>query len=103
MAQITANFNDRDSANLSLMRMRRSGIDFYLMGLTNLNPQNNELSNNITYPMCFGLSGKMSTVGLNSLNNPEKTQMKLSVKSAQIEKAWDILRETGATDIHSKN
>ncbi len=104
MAQITANFNDRDSANLSLMRLRRSGIDFFLMGLTSTSNQNKDaLTNGISYPLCFGLSNSISSAGLNANIATDRTEMKLSVKSSQIEKTWDILRETGATDIHSKN
>ena len=107
MAQITANFPDRDSANLTLMRLRRSGIDFDLVHLSSTPQRDNSLSqascslylSNVT-PM-ESITCPQSRDDVTAENRP--AQMQLSVKSSHLEKAWDVLRSTGARDISSRS
>ena len=107
MAQITANFSDRDSANLSLMRLRRSGVDFDLLSLVSQpNP-----ANSISQATCGIYLSNMTP--MESITCPQRkedvtaddkpTQMVLSVKASHLEKAWDVLRGTGAKNISSKS
>ncbi|MGE4353082.1 MAG: hypothetical protein AB7D36_03230 [Oscillospiraceae bacterium] len=111
MAQITANYNDRDSANLALMRLRRGGIDFDLVSLnTNKEKNNGELQPGISYPLCFGLNNSIPTASITCPQSREDvypdgnpTEMQISVKSSQLQQAWDVLRNTGANDIRSRN
>ena len=107
MAKITANFSDRDSANLSLMRLRRGGVDFDLMSLTSTpNPDSS-----VSHAVC--LSGMSNLTSAETITCPQykadvtaddkPTEMVLSVKASHLEKAWDVLRSTGAQNISSKN
>ena len=107
MAQITANFSDRDSANLTLMRLRRSGVDFDLVSLSS-QPQPD---NSISHASCsMSLSSLTSAEGMTCPQSRadvtadgRPTQMQLSVKSSHLEKAWDVLRSTGAQNISSRS
>ena len=111
MAQITANFNDRDSANLSLMRLRRGGIEFDLVSLnTPSNKEKTDLSSGITYPINFGLQNNIPTASITCPQTREDvypdgnpTEMQISVKASHLEQAWDVLRNAGAKDIRSRN
>ena len=107
MAKITAHFTDRNSANLTLMRLRRSGVDFDLISLES---QPNR-DNSVSHAVC--LSGMSNLTGMETITCPQSkedvtaddkpTCMELSVKSSHLEKAWDVLRSTGAMDISSKS
>lgn len=109
MAKITANFSDRDSANLTLMRLRRTGIDFDLINLTTPTQKRNELNAGISYPICFGMGTSIPTAsitvdqGKSSSSSSDPTEMQISVKSSHLQQAWDVLRSTGANDIRSRN
>lgn len=106
MAQITANFNDRDSANLTLMRLRRGGIDFDLVSLkTSASLNSTSITNGISYPICFGMNSLSAANGSQNVAAPEAnpTEMQISVKSGHLQQAWDVLRSTGARDIRSRN
>ncbi len=85
MARITAHFPDRDSASLTLLRLRRSGVDFDLVSLTDTAAQS---------PETFAALNRATAV-------TAPTQLQLSVKASHLERAWDVLRDTGAQDIHS--
>lgn len=98
MAQITANFSDRDSANLTLMRLRRSGIDFDLVRLSS-QPGSQAVSSGSFY---LSRSTPLEALGAIPADSIP-TQMQLSVKASHLEKAWDVLRSTGAKDIRSRN
>ena len=65
MAKITANFSDRDSANLSLMRLRRGGVDFDLMSLTSTpNPDSS-----VSHAVC--LSGMSNLTSAETITCPQ--------------------------------
>jgi len=107
MAKITANFSDRNSANLSLMRLRRGGVDFDLVSLASQpNPDNS-----VSHAVCIsGLSNLTSAETITCPQSKEDvtaddkpTEMVLSVKASHLEKAWDVLRSTGAQNISSRN
>ncbi|MGI6028544.1 MAG: hypothetical protein ACOX81_03950 [Candidatus Heteroscillospira sp.] len=105
MAKITANFSDRDSANLTLMRLRRTGVDFDLLKLTSRPAE----GQSTTASLLFG----MNATPAETITCPQRredvtqdalpTEMQLSVKSSHLEKAWDVLRSTGAKNIQSRN
>ena len=95
MAKVTAFFSERDSASLTLLRLRRSGVDFDLIALKS-RPESAE-------PVLPG--GFAATA--NSLAQPEgrseaSTELELSVRQSQLQRAWDIMRSTGAKEIRSR-
>lgn len=107
MAQITANFSDRDSANLALMRLRRGGIDFSLIKMTTKADEGAPQSTQ-SYPICFGKIGGIATTSITCPQSkgsvyPEdnKTEMKISVKANQLHKAEEIMQNAGAYEISS--
>ena len=97
MARICAGFSDRDSANLTLLRLRRSGIDFELIGLST--PQS---AAEDVLPGGFAATAGVARPQERSSAEP-MTELSLSVKQSQLQKAWDVLRSTGAREIRSRN
>jgi len=85
MARITAHFPDRDSAGQSLLRLRRSGVDFDLIRLTDAAER---------APEAFAALNRATAVAA-------PARLELSVKASHLERAWDVLRAAGAQNIRS--
>ena len=97
MARIRAEFSDRDSANLTLLRLRRSGIDFDLLSLSTPKGVAEDV-----LPGGFAATASITCPQDRSVAEP-MTELSLSVKQSQLEKAWDVLRSTGAREIRSRS
>jgi hypothetical protein len=110
--RLTARFENKELANLAILRLRRNEIDFSVGRLSVSGPQEgrsgvSEMENRAVSGYGGWSSVGMQPFGMQSLLTGAAAQkgeavLKLSIRGGQYEKAKEILKSAGAVEIDQK-